>query len=61
MKYLLDVNVLVAWGWADHVEHERTVTWIAAAKRRKATMLITSPIPQLGFVRVSVQRTGRRR
>ena len=60
MNYLLDVNVLVAWGWADHVEHERTAAWIAAAARRKATMLLTASIPQLGFVRVSVQRTGNR-
>ena len=60
MKYLLDVNVLVAWGWSDHVEHERTVTWIAAVKRQPAAVLLTSPIPQLGFVRVSVQRTGGR-
>ena len=59
MKYLLDVNILVAWGWSDHVDHDRTVTWIAAARRRKATLL-TSAIPELGFVRVSVQRTGGR-
>lgn len=60
MKYLLDVNVLVAWGWSDHVEHERTVTWIAAARRQKSTTLMTSAIPQLGFVRISVQRTAGR-
>ena len=23
MDYLLDVNLLVAWGWADHAEHRR--------------------------------------
>ena len=58
MKYLLDVNVLVAWGWSDHVDHERTVAWISGARRRRATTLMTSAIPELGFVRVSVQRTG---
>ena len=58
MNYLLDVNVLVAWGWSDHVAHERTVTWIAATGARKASKLLTSAIPELGFVRVSVQRTG---
>ena len=57
MKYLLDVNVLVAWGWSDHVDHERTVTWIAATRRQSGAALLTSAIPQLGFVRVSVQRT----
>lgn len=58
MNYLLDVNVLVAWGWSDHVDHERTAAWIGAATRQKATTLMTSAIPELGFVRVSVQRTG---
>jgi len=60
VNYLLDVNVLVAWGWSDHVDHERTVAWIAAAMRQKATKLMTSAIPELGFVRVSVQRAGGR-
>ena len=58
MTYLLDVNVLVAWGWADHVDHERTAAWIGAAKAQRATKLMTSAIPELGFVRVSVQRAG---
>lgn len=60
MNYLLDVNVLVAWGWSDHVDHERTAAWIASVRRHKATTLMTSAIPELGFVRVSVQRTGGR-
>lgn len=60
MTYLLDVNVLVAWGWSDHIDHERTVRWIAAARRQRATKLMTSAIPELGFVRVSVQRTAGR-
>lgn len=58
MNYLLDVNILVAWGWSDHVDHERTAAWIASAKKQRATKLMTSAIPELGFVRVSVQRTG---
>lgn len=58
MTYLLDVNVLVAWGWSDHVDHERTAAWIGAVRRRKTTKLMTSAIPELGFVRVSVQRAG---
>ena len=60
MNFLLDVNILVAWGWSDHVDHERTAGWIGAMKRRKATKLMTSAIPELGFVRVSVLRTGGR-
>ena len=57
MKYLLDVNMLVAWGWKDHVDHARAAHWILAQKSRKDTRLLTSAIPQLGFVRVSVQRS----
>ena len=60
MNYLLDVNVLVAWGWSDHVDHERTVIWIASVRKQKTTILLTSAIPELGFVRISVQRTGGR-
>lgn len=59
MRYLLDVNVLVAWGWSDHSEHDRVVRWIGKAKRQHH-MLLTSAIPELGFVRVSGQRTGGR-
>lgn len=60
MNYLLDVNILVAWGWSDHVDHERTAAWIGAARKQRTTTLMTSAIPELGFVRVSVQRTGGR-
>jgi len=58
MKYLLDVNVLVAWGWADHAEHEKVARWIGRMKEKGEDRLLTSAIPQLGFVRVSVARTG---
>ena len=58
MKYLLDVNVLVAWGWADHVDHARAAAWIATMKAKRGVTLATSAIPELGFVRVSIQRTG---
>ena len=54
MNYLLDVNVLVAWGWADHANHERVVRWIAAVMKEKGTLLLTAAIPQLGFIRVSL-------
>ena len=58
MRYLLDVNVLVAWGWADHAEHEKVARWIGRMKEKGEDRLLTSAIPQLGFVRVSVARTG---
>lgn len=56
MNYLLDVNVLLAWGWSDHVDHARAVHWIAERKRIRDARLFTSPIPEIGFVRVSMQR-----
>lgn len=59
MQYLLDVNVLVAWGWADHSEHRRAAAWIGAMIKLDV-ILLTSAIPELGFVRVSVQRSGGR-
>ena len=57
MNYLLDVNILVAWGWADHADHDRVEKWIVASKRKTGTNLMTSAIPELGFVRVSIQRS----
>lgn len=64
-RYLLDVNVLVAWGWADHVDHLRVDAWLAGllgpAFRTDAMMepsatVLTTPITELGFVRVSLLR-----
>ena len=60
MNYLLDVNVLVAWGWADHSDHKRVVTWIASTKSSPGDSLLTSSIPELGFIRVSLQRAAGR-
>ena len=60
MNFLLDVNVLLAWGWADHTEHLRAASWIAAMKKKRSVALFTSAIPELGFVRVSVQRAAGR-
>jgi predicted nucleic acid-binding protein len=57
MTYLLDVNVLVAWGWSDHTDHLRVTSWLHDIKTQRNAKLLTSAIPQLGFVRVSVQRS----
>jgi predicted nucleic acid-binding protein len=56
VKFLLDVNVLVAWGWADHADHARVEKWLARERANPANLFLTSPIPELGFVRISVQR-----
>jgi predicted nucleic acid-binding protein len=58
MRFLLDVNVLLAWGWADHADHGRAASWIGVMKQKRGVRLLTSAIPELGFVRVSVQRGG---
>jgi predicted nucleic acid-binding protein len=58
VKYLLDVNVLVAWGWKEHTDHERVAKWLALERDKPDTEFLTSPIPELGFVRVSVQRAA---
>ena len=51
MRYLVDVNLLVAWGWADHADHARAAGLIAQAKKTPEVVILTSAIPQLGFVR----------
>lgn len=47
---LLDVNVLVALGWASHAHHDIARSWI---ERNKASGWATCPITQNAFVRIS--------
>lgn len=47
MKYLLDVNALIAAIWKNHPDHSAADTWIATKE------IATCPISQLGFLRVS--------
>lgn len=54
MKYLLDVNLLVALGHTGHVHHGRATVWLGSI-RTVAGALATCAITELGFVRVSVQ------
>jgi uncharacterized protein len=51
MVYLLDVNVLVALGFAPHQFHHRVASWLASDEVSLATCAIT----ELGFVRVLAQ------
>lgn len=48
--HLLDVNVLIALAWPQHVHHERVRQWFAA---HAAEGWATCPITQCGFVRIS--------
>lgn len=49
MKYLLDVNVLVACIWSDHVHHGVADGWLQAKE------VAVCPLSELGFLRVSTQ------
>lgn len=50
---LLDVNLLVALAWPNHVHHRAAHTWF---RRVHAEGWATCPITQSGFVRVSSNR-----
>jgi toxin-antitoxin system PIN domain toxin len=54
MKFLLDVNLLVALGHTGHVHHDRASAWLKSLRPADET-LGTCAITELGFVRVSVQ------
>ncbi len=51
MTYLLDVNALVALGFANHEFHQRVAAWVRAQRPSLATCSIT----ELGFARVLAQ------
>lgn len=53
MRYLLDVNVLVALGHTGHVHHSSVIKWFAKVVA-SATGFHTCAITELGFVRVAV-------
>ena len=54
MKYLLDINLLIALSHAAHAHHGRAKDWYVSAKQTQVS-LCTCSITELGFVRVSVQ------
>lgn len=49
MTLLLDVNVLVAFAWPNHVHHGRARRWFA----RRQEPWATCPATEMGFVRLS--------
>ncbi len=57
MKYLLDVNSLVALGFLQHEFHERMARWVRTLTSDPETELATCSITELGFVRVLSQAT----
>lgn len=52
MTYLLDVNALVALGFAHHEFHDRVALWLRA---ERFPALATCSITELGFVRALAQ------
>jgi predicted nucleic acid-binding protein len=55
MKYLLDVNALVALGFLEHEFHERVARWVRRLAAKGTPELATCSITELGFVRVLAQ------
>ena len=54
MTYLLDVNALLAWGLDAHPHHDRARRWLAGLRGTGVTFC-TTPITELGFLRVAAQ------
>jgi predicted nucleic acid-binding protein len=54
MRWLLDVNALVALAHQGHADHSRVSHWFASLIGSEAR-LGTSAITEIGFVRVSIQ------
>jgi len=54
VKFLLDVNALLALAHQDHADHEKTSIWYRETARA-ASAFLTCPITELGFLRVSMQ------
>ena len=52
---LLDVNVLVALAWPNHVGHAAARSWMIE-QRAAGTGWATTPVTESGFVRVSSNR-----
>ncbi|HMD84257.1 MAG TPA: PIN domain-containing protein [Terriglobia bacterium] len=55
MKYLLDVNALVALGFLEHEFHERVAQWVRRLAAQGTPELASCSITELGFVRVLAQ------
>jgi predicted nucleic acid-binding protein len=53
VRYLLDVNALIALGVSHHQFYQRMVNWVTA--QPQSTQLFTTPIVELGFRRVLAQ------
>jgi toxin-antitoxin system PIN domain toxin len=50
MKYLLDVNVLLAAIWANHSRHAEIFVWL------DGKTIVLCPLGELGFLRISTHK-----
>jgi predicted nucleic acid-binding protein len=55
MRYLLDVNALVALGLLQHEFHQQVARWVKSLGSAGVAELSTCSITELGFVRVLAQ------
>jgi len=55
MKYLLDVNALVALGFLEHEFHQRVALWVRKLAAKETPDLATCSLTELGFIRVLAQ------
>lgn len=55
MRYLLDVNALIAFGYSAHTFHQRVTSWARSLSSDGVPQFATSSITELGFVRVLCQ------
>lgn len=49
MSHLLDVSLLLACGWSSHAKHAAARAWL-----ERQSAFTTSPLAELGFIRVSM-------
>jgi toxin-antitoxin system PIN domain toxin len=55
VRFLLDVNVLVALAFPDHSSHKRAHNWFL---RKSDRLWATSPLTQAGFLRIASRLLG---
>jgi predicted nucleic acid-binding protein len=60
VRYLLDVNVLLAMRYEAHAHHDRVSSWLREKRfiHSNSLRLATSPITELGFVRIASGPAG---
>jgi uncharacterized protein len=58
MTRLLDINVLLAIAWPQHIHHARVKRWLLAKTAHGKLSVATCPLTQIGFLRISMNIKG---